>query len=170
MRTRSTVFAVAAVFLLCAKLSAQPKCKVQHLEGTWSLSFMGWAIPLPGGPLPPDQTLPVVGIGLLTVDHRGVWKGPATAVVGGMTFEFEMEGTMEVGPDCAGLVKYSAKFEGIPTPMPGYIERFVLDLARGEIVSASIASPISKPMWISTMKRISNSQTAIEWPEIPPAD
>jgi len=75
-----------------------------------------------------------------------------------------MTGSVEVNSDCVGVVKYTVKVKGFPDPLPGYIEKLVLDLNRQEIVSVSVQSPISKPMWISTWKRISSVPSPVTWP------
>jgi len=169
MRYRILLYTLLVSLGLCSTLGAQPKCKSQNLKGTWSMSFMGWAIPFPGGPLPAGQTLPIVGLGVATVDHTGKMTGPATAMVGGVAMEFEMDGTFEVNDNCAGIVKYAIRLAGSPDLIPGYVERFVLDLGRNEIISVSVQSPISKPMWLTTLKRISYGEVPPGWPELPAA-
>ncbi len=169
MRSRSILCTALLSLALCSALPAQPRCSPQSLRGTWSMSFLGWAIPLPipGSPLPADETLPLVGLSVVTVDHTGKFTGPATAVTGGVVLDFEMKGKMEVNADCSGIVTYGIKLKGSPDFIPGYVERFVLDLNRHEIVSVSIQSPLSKPMWITTMKRISHVEAPVTWPAIP---
>jgi hypothetical protein len=125
---------------------------------------LGWAIPTAEGPWgAAGQTLPIVGLGVATIDHAGKMTGPGTAVMAGLVFDYEMAGTVEVNSDCTGLLKYSLKMKGFPN-LPGYIERFVLDPARQEMVSVSVQSPISKPMWVATWRRISPVAAPVAWP------
>ena len=169
MLSRTVLSATLLSFALCSSIHAQPNCSPQSLRGTWSMSFLGWAIPfaIPGSPLPADQTLPLVGLGVMMVDHTGKFSGPATGVTGGVVLEFEMEGKLEVNADCGGVVRYGIKLKGTQDFIPGYVERFVLDLNRQEMVSVSIKSALSKPMWITTMKRISHVEAPVAWPDIP---
>jgi len=161
---RNIVCAVLLAVWLCSALPAQVQCSSQSLRGNWSVSMLGWAIPTAPGPWgAADQTVPIVGLGVAVIDHTGKVTGPGTAVMAGVIFDYELAGTVEVNSDCTGLVKYSLKIKGFPN-LPGYIERFVLDPARQEMVSVSVQSPISKPMWITTWKRISPVAAPVAWP------
>jgi hypothetical protein len=161
---RNIVCAVLLAVWLCSALPAQVQCSSQSLRGNWSTSSLGWAIPTAEGPWgAAGQTLPIVGLGVATIDHAGKMTGPGTAVMAGLVFDYEMAGTVEVNSDCTGLLKYSLKMKGFPN-LPGYIERFVLDPARQEMVSVSVQSPISKPMWVATWRRISPVAAPVAWP------
>ncbi|MBI4908539.1 MAG: hypothetical protein HY820_33275 [Acidobacteria bacterium] len=153
-------------FWLSGTILAQPQCGSQHLVGVWSASAIGWTIPTASGPWPTGETLPTVGVGLISIDHSGKLSGPGTVVFAGLVLDYEMVGTVSVNSDCAGLIKYTVKIKGFPD-LGGYVERFVLDVTRQEIVTASVRSPISKPMWVMTMKRISAVPAAATWPELP---
>lgn len=161
---RYIVCAVLLAVWLCSALPAQPQCSSQSLRGTWSVSMLGWAIPTADGPWgTANQTLPIVGLGVAIIDHTGKMTGPGTAVMAGVIFDYELAGTVEVNSDCTGLMKYSLKIKGFPN-LPGYIERFVLDVNRQEMVSVSLQSPISKPMWLTTWKRTSPVAAPVAWP------
>ena len=162
---RNIVCAVLLVVWLCSVLPAQPQCSSQSMRGNWSMSLLGWAIPKAEGTWgAAGQTLPIVGLGVASIDHAGKMTGPGAHVLAGLAFDWEMTGTVEVNSDCTGLMKYSMKIKGFPN-LPGLlIERFVLDPVRQEMVSVSIQSPISKPMWVATWKRTSPVPAPVAWP------
>ena len=151
---------------LCPGLLAQPKCIIHNLVGKWSISSSGWAIMTAPGPWPPNEAVPVAGLGILSIDSSGKLSGPGTIAVAGMTFDYEAVGSVELNSDCTGLLLYTVKMKGFPD-LPGYVERFVFDLGRQEMTTVSKRTPISKPMWVSTMKRITVFPGAVVWPDIP---
>jgi hypothetical protein len=166
MLKRNIAGGALIAFWLCGTLLAQPQCGPQHLVGVWSASAIGWTTPTVPGPWPTGETLPTVGVGLISIDHSAKLSGPGTVVFAGLALDYNMVGTVEVNSDCAGVVRYTVKITGFPD-LAGYVERFVLDLTRHEIVTASVRSPISKPMWVMTMKRISAVPAAVTWPGLP---
>ena len=165
MNYRNIVFAALLAAWLPFALSAQPQCSSQNLRGTWSYTMIGWAIPTAPGPWTIGQTLPIVGVGVAIIDHTGKMTGPGTIVMGGVVVDYEMTaGTVEVNSDCTGVMKYTLKLKGTPDLLPGYMEKLVLDLTRHEMVSVPVQSPISKPMWVTTTKRISPVPSPVTWP------
>jgi hypothetical protein len=102
----------------------------------------------------------------VSIDYSGKLTGPGTIVFAGLVLDYEMAGTAEINSDCTGLLKYAVKIKGFPE-LGGYIERFVLDVNRQEVVTVSVRTPISKPMWVMTMKRISAVPALVTWPELP---
>ena len=161
---RNIVCAVLLIVWLCFALPAQVQCSSQNLRGNWSMSLSGWAVPTAEGPWgAANQMLPIVGLGVASIDNAGKMTGPGTHVLAGLVFDLEFAGTVEVNSDCTGLLKYSIKIKGFPN-LPGCIEQFVFDPVRQEMVSVSIQSPISKPMWVATWKRINSVQSPVAWP------
>ncbi|MFN0166231.1 MAG: hypothetical protein ACKV22_07350 [Bryobacteraceae bacterium] len=162
--------ACATLLLLgsSATLRAQPQCSAEQLRGKWSIATTGSALPTAPGPWTVGQTVPVVGAAVVTIDHNGNFTGPGSIVLGGAVLDYEMTGTFAVNSDCAGLMKYTVKLKGLSDVIPGYVERFILDLTHEEIVSVSIQSPLSKPMWLSVMKRISHVPSPVAWPDVTP--
>jgi len=150
----------------CGALLAQPQCSVQNVIGDWSASALGWSILTAPGPWPINETVPTVGLGVVSIDHSGKLTGPGTIVLAGLVIDYDMVGTVEINSDCIGLLKYTVKIKGFPD-MGGYVERFVLDRNRQEMVTVSVRSPISKPMWVMTLRRISAVPAAVTWPELP---
>jgi hypothetical protein len=160
---------IAAAMLMiwpCGALLAQPQCGAQDLIGAWSASALGWSILTAPGPWPINETVPTVGLGVVSIDYSGKLTGPGTIVLAGLVIDYDMVGTVEINSDCTGLLKYVVKIKGFPD-LGGYIERFVLDRIRQEMVTVSVRSPISKPMWVMTLRRISAVPAAVTWPELP---
>ena len=166
MRKRNIVSAIVMVPWLSGALLAQPQCGVQNLAGIWSASALGWSIPTAPGPWPVNETVPTVGLGLVSIDHSGKLTGPGTIALAGLVIDYAMVGTVEINSDCTGFLKYTVQIKGFPE-LRGYVERFVLDRNRQEMVTVSVRSPISKPMWVMTLKRVSSVPAEVTWPELP---
>jgi hypothetical protein len=174
MRIPTIVCATAALLGFCAALAAQQPCSINSIRGTWAMTVSGWAIPL----APPNaQAAPVVGIGAFTIDYTGRLTGSgslswATGIAGttisaGDVLDFDMvDGTVDLNPDCTGIWHYTVRLKGMP-PLPGYVERIVAVPQKDEIVFLSIRTPLSKPMWVGTAKRISPVPSTIAWPQAP---
>jgi hypothetical protein len=161
---RHIVWMILAGASLGCGLEAQPQCSILSLRGTWSSVGQGTAIMTVPGLWPVGSTQNVVGLSAAVIDYSGRLSGPGTIIVGGVVLDYEMTGTMEITADCTGIMRYSVKVKGFPEALPGYVERFVFDPKRDELISVPTQSPISKPGWVNTMKRISASVAAVQWP------
>jgi len=165
---RSIIVHTALGMLVAAGMPslAQPpgQCGGQQMRGTWSVSMSGWQT-FTAGPAA-GQTAPVVGVAVVVVDYQGNFTGPGTIVIGGVVNDFEMSGTVEITPECTGVLKYAVKVKGSPVPAPGFIERAVFDPKNDQAVTASVQAPAAKPMWISTIRRLSNQPLPVTWPEL----
>lgn len=156
-------------------LPSQTYCSVhRNLRGTWAFSEIGWTVPFSD-----SQTVasPVTVLGAMSVDSSGKITGSGTTISGmgipgtqipeGTVLEFDFVGTVELTPDCTGVLKYSIQIIGTPAPLPGqFIERIVYSPGTDEIASMSVQSPLSKPMWIGSYKRIARLPMSITWPTI----
>jgi hypothetical protein len=174
MRITDIVSATAALFGFCAALAAQQPCSVSNIRGTWAMTASGWAIPLAPANSP---AAPVASIGAFTIDYAGRLMGSgsiswATGIAGtniaaGDVLDFDMvDGSVDLNPDCTGIWRYSVKLKGMPA-LTGYVERIVVVPQKDEIVFLSIRSPLSKPMWVGTAKRISPVPSTMSWPPAP---
>lgn len=177
MRARNLVCASLLVLLLCGALPAQPQCGVYSLRGTWAFAEIGWTVPSGGSSA---AASPVTVIGVLSIDSAGKLTGsgttisgtgiPGTPIPAGEVLDFEFEGTVEIGSDCTGFWTYNFKLRGTPAPLPGqFIERIVYSPGKDEILSMSIRSPLSKPMWIGFSTRLSRVPAPVTWPAAPAA-
>jgi len=178
MRIRNVVLAVVLAFWLCSAMPGQENyCGVQSVRGTWAFSGLGWAIPLG----PPADAPPVVFMGVLTIDSAGKMTGPMTVISGagipgtpipaGTVLDFDLVGSVEVTPGCTGIWRYSIQLKGTPAPIPGqYVERIIVVPQKDEIMFMSIRSPLSKPMWVGTAKRLQHLPTPVTWPAAPAQD
>ncbi len=156
-------------------LQSQTYCSIyRNVRGTWAFSEIGWTVPFSD-----SQTVasPVTVLGAMSVDSSGKITGsgttisgtgiPGTQIPAGTVLDFDFEGTVELTPDCTGVLKYSIQIKGTPAPLPGqFIERIVYSPWSDEIVSMSIQSPLSKPMWIGTYKRVGRLPMSIAWPPV----
>jgi len=162
MRTRNlTLFSLLALSA-GTLLQAQAECGLHSVRGVWSSSAIGWAIPLQA---PTAGPLPIVMLGVTTIDYAGKMTGGGTAVWGGEVLDYEFaDATVTVNADCTGVMKYAVKLKGTPAPVPGqYVERLVVVPDKHEAVTVPTKSPLSKPMWVNTMKRISPAPYPVTW-------
>jgi hypothetical protein len=147
----------------CFALTAQQQCTLNSAAGTWSWTISGSSVQTMGPAA--GQTLPIVGIQILSIDRNGKMWGPGTVVSGGAVFEYSLAGSIEITADCTGVMRYTCQLPGLGAV--SYIERFILDPNRQEIVNMSIASQASKPMWVGTAKRLSPvPQQQLAWPAV----
>ena len=166
---------------LCSVLSAQlrffnPSCSINNVRGTWAFAELGWTVPAESGAA--AVASPVTVIGAFTVDSSGKMTGsgttisaagiPGTPIPAGEVLDFDFTGTIEITQDCTGVLKYSIKLAGTPGPLPGqFIERFVYSPSKDELLSMSIQSPLSKPLWIGRYTRLGLVPLPVAWPTIP---
>jgi len=94
---------------------------------------------------------------------------PGTPIPAGAVLDFDfVDASVEVTPDCTGIWKYSLQLKGTPAPIPGqYVERIVVLPQQDEILFMSIQSPLSKPMWVGTAKRLFQLPRPVAWPAAP---
>jgi hypothetical protein len=77
---------------------------------------------------------------------------------------------VEVNADCTGLLTYSILLKGLPAPAIGpYVDRLIVNPSRDEILGMGVQSPLSKPMWVYTLNRISHVPSPVSWPAAPDA-
>jgi hypothetical protein len=102
-----------------------------------------------------------------TISGTGI---PGTPIPAGTVLDFDFEGTAEIGSDCTGFWNYNIKLKGTPGPLPGqFVERIVYSAGKDEILSMSIQSPLSKPMWVGLSTRLSHIPAPVAWPTAPAA-
>jgi len=155
MKIRNLIYALLAMVVLCAGLPAQQNCTSVSLSGTWAYTLQGIVYPFP--PAAADA-VPVMGTGLLLIDQDGKFSGPLTFIQGGEVLDLEViNGTITVDPDCRGTLKYGCKLNGMTLPGQ-WIERVILFPDKSgdnpEMATISVSSPLSKPSWLSTCRRI----------------
>ncbi|HLK69774.1 MAG TPA: hypothetical protein VKU19_40370 [Bryobacteraceae bacterium] len=163
------------VLSLCCVLSAQPLCSIDSVRGTWAFAELGWTVPIASGSS--AVASPVTVIGAFSVDYSGKMTGsgttisgagiPGTPIPAGEVLDFDFTGTVEITSDCTGVLRYAIQIKGTPGPLPGqFIERFVYSPHTDELLSMSIQSPLSKPLWIGRYTRLGRVQAAVAWPTV----
>jgi hypothetical protein len=172
----SQKIAVILFCVLCFSSAglAQPQCNISQVVGNWSYHVSGWDI-LPGGTTP----VQMVFMGVLSIDYSGNVSGPGTFAMGapiagtpipaGQALDYDfVSGSIQLTPDCTGLLSTMMKIKGSPAPPIGpYIGRIVVFPGRGEMISMSYRAPgTEKPMWITTYKRMTHAPSAVEWPQV----
>ena len=175
MRFRTlTIVAVLTICLCGAAAAQQTVCSPQTLIGTWVYNASGWAIP--NGT---STAVPVTFLGAISISYgaKAIVSGPGTFIAGGAfpgtpiqagtILEYTLDGTMEVTADCTGMLIYTMQVAGLPMPIGPLIERVVVVPSKGEILLMSVFSPLSKPLWTYTAKRISPLPTPVAWPVNP---
>ena len=174
MRAQNLIGTALLALGLCCALAAQPQCSIQNVVGTWGYTGIGWSIPA-GGSAPAPLTM----IGIIVIDYSGKETGPGTFVSGapvpgtpipaGQPLDFDIvNATVQVNADCTALLKYSIQLKGMPVPPIGpYFDRLVVVPNGGEFLEMSVQSPISKPFWIYTFKRMSPVPAPVSWPAVP---
>lgn len=167
--------AALLVLCVCCVAAAQPQCSLHDLVGVWAYSGIGWVV-YPGQ----STAVPVSMIGIAVIDYSGRITGPGTItnaapipgtpIPAGQPLDWEFVGDtpVKVNPDCTAVLSYAVQVKGMPGPLPGYIDRMIVLANTGEILGMGVASPLSKPMLVYTMKRISHVPTPVSWPTIPP--
>jgi hypothetical protein len=176
MHVRNLAGGMLLALSLCGAIPAQPSCRLESVRGTWAFAELGWTVPLGSGSS--AVASPVTVIGLFTVDYSGKMTGSGTTISGtgiagtpipaGEFLDFDFSGTVEITSDCAGLLRYSIQLKGTPAPLPGqFIERFVYSPAKDELLSMSIQSPLSKPLWIGRYMRLGHVPSPVAWPDAP---
>jgi len=179
MYVRKMACAAVLAVSLCSIVSAQPwffnpSCTVNTVRGMWAFAELGWTVPSGSGSS--AVASPVTVIGAFTIDS-GKMTGsgttisaagiPGTPIPAGEVLDFEFTGTVEITPDCTGVLKYSIQIKGTSAPLPGqFIERFVYLPYRDELLSMSIQSPLSKPLWIGRYTRLGHAPAPVAWPTI----
>lgn len=172
MSTRTAILAISLPLLCCSACLAQPQCSVSHVVGNWSYHASGWDIPSAGA-----APVPMVFMGVLSIDWSGNVTGPGTFAMGaplagapipaGQALDYEfVSGSIQVTSDCTGLLSTMMKIKGSPAPPIGpYIGRIIVLRDKGEIVAMSFRAPgAEKPMWTYVLRRISHVASTVEWP------
>lgn len=162
--------------LLCAGqgMYAQ-RCDYWSTRGAWALEGSGYAIPFAATPQQPG---PVVLMGVLTVDASGKASGPLTVVSGfaipgtpippGTVLDMEfVEASVEVNADCAGVLRYSVKIQGLPQAIGPYVDRVVVLPDKGEMIGLTVKSPISYPVFTWRARKMTNETKPVTWPAAP---
>jgi hypothetical protein len=175
MRARNVVIAVLLALWICSALPAQSQCTLQTVVGHWAYNLAGWYIPA-GGTVP----VQVAGIGVFNIDYSGKVTGPATwamampfagtPITSGQMLEYDfVSGSIQVTPDCTGLLTTMLKIKGLPIPAMGpYVGRIIVLPDKGEILAMSLqAPPGEKPMWTYTLRRMSPTPGPVAWPDPP---
>jgi hypothetical protein len=172
MLIRNLASATVMALGLCCAVTAQPRCSMNDLVGVWAYQASGWVVP--SGE---STTAPISMLGIGSIDHNGNFTGPGTVTTGaaiagipaGTPLEFDMiNATVQVNADCTGLIRYYVQLKGVPVPPVGpYIDRLVVIPNQDEVLALGVVSPLSKPAWIYTMKRISRVPSAVSWPALP---
>jgi hypothetical protein len=172
---RNTACAVVLAFSFCCALPAQPSCSINNLRGTWAFADLGWTVPLGSGTT--GVASPVTGIGVFAIDYSGKMTGSGTTISGteiagtpipaGEVLDFDFTGSIEITSDCTGVMRYSLQLKGTPAPLPvQFIERFVYSPRKDELISMSIQSPLSKPLWIGRYMRLEYMAAPVAWPTV----
>ena len=176
MRAGNMACATLLGLSICCALPAQHQCRMGNLVGAWAFSEIGWTVPQGTG----SSTVasPVTVIGVATIHYSGKMTGsgtfisgagiPGTPIPAGEVLDFDFTGTVEINPDCAGSLRYSIQVKGTPAPLPGeFIERFVYSPRKDEVISMSIQSPLSRPLWNGLYTRLGHVPESIAWPDVP---
>jgi hypothetical protein len=174
MRTRNLSRMALLALCVCCALAAQPQCSNQDIVGVWAYSGVGWVVPTGE-----STAAPVSMIGIAAIDFGAKLTGPGTittaaltagVIPSGVPLDYDMvNATVQLNPDCSALLKYYIQLKVMPgaTPVGPYVDRLVVVPGQGEILGMGVASPLSKPMWVYTMKRISRVPSALSWPAVP---
>jgi hypothetical protein len=110
-----------------------------------------------------DYSRKMIGSGT-TISGTGIAGTPIPA---GEVLDFDFTGTIEITPDCTGLLRYAIQLKGSAAPLPGeFIERFVYLPAKDELVSMSVQSPLSRPLWIGRYTRLGRMPVSVAWPAV----
>lgn len=165
----------AALLVACSwmDLAAQSQCGLESVRGKWAFSEIGWSV-LPGS----ATADPVTVMGVVSIDYTGQMSGsgtwisgaalPGTPLPAGAVIDFDFTGSVSINSDCTGSWRYTITVRGMPGPLPReFIERIVYAPQTDEIVSMSVQSALSKPLWIGSSKRLSKTPGPISWPDVP---
>jgi hypothetical protein len=176
MFSRTVVIAVLLALCFCGASFAQSQCSISQVVGNWSYHVSGWDIPS-GGTAPVQMLF----IGVLSIDWSGKVTGPGTFAMGaplagtpipaGQALDYDfVSGSIQLTPDCTGLLSTMMKIKGSRAPPMGpYIGRIIVLPDQGEIVAMSFRAPgTERPMWTYILKRMTPVPSAVEWPQPQP--
>ena len=108
MRRRIILSAAASMLLAYIPAEAQaPVCKRPMLQGAWSLTCTGSTELynlVPG--TPPGTLVPFSVLGRTVIGPEGTGNGKGVGSIAGTQFEFTVEETFTVRPDCTGERSY----------------------------------------------------------------
>jgi hypothetical protein len=109
---------------------------------------------------PSPVALPVVLLGVATVDLDGTLSGKGTVTVGQQTMKLKFAGTVEIRPDCTATATYYLQpdFLAAPSPVPVKEDWVVLGGAADRIRVIVTAFPFGVQVTMGTWERISISQ------------
>ena len=171
MRALRVAGSIMLAFFFCRAVPAQAQCSLQNVVGQWAYNYSGWYIP--AGATAPVQ---ISTHGVFIIDWTGKVTGPGTWAMGaplagtpvqaGQMLEFDfVDGTIQVTPDCTGLLSTMLKFKALPIPALGpYYGRIIVLPARNEIEGMALVAPgTEKPMWTYTLKRMSSQPATVTW-------
>jgi hypothetical protein len=170
MLTRNAAGAAVLALSACFAAAAQPQCTMANVVGLWAHAVSGLSIPK--GATAPVET---VFIGVLNIDWSGKVTGTGTtasaapsgggAFPAGQMLEFDyVKGSIQLTPDCTGLLATYIQLKGAPIPPIGpYTGRFIAIPDKNEMIAMSGLAPDGKPMWTYTLRRMSHVPGPVAW-------
>ncbi len=172
MRFRNLAGAAALALSMGCGAWSQQQCSLASVVGKWAHNVLGWDIPQ--GATTPVQ---IAFLGVLSVDWSGKVTGVgsnifATQLAGvippGTELEYEyVNGSIQITPDCTGLLTTYIQFKGLPIPAQGpYTGRILVFPDKGEMVAMAVRGPGDKPIWTYTLRRMSTVPGPVEWPAV----
>ena len=153
--TRSILGALVLLVLFAVPVAAQPLCDQHWIRGTWAYTYEGMLYPfMPDGTLSPTP-VPIVLLGIVSIDANGAVTGGGTGVMGTQVIEYEfVNSTVEAGPGCTATGKYSLSVPGMGT-VPGQgMDRLVLMPGDDEMRAICVQGVLGRPVYVGTYKRI----------------
>ena len=144
---------------------AEPSCTAKTVRGTYGTAAEGIILKTVPGQTQPVPA-PYSGIGVIAIDGEGGITGGSTASIAGELMESELaDASLQVLPDCTGLISYRLRPKGAPAALPGGISKVVILDNGDEIRALEIQLPmgIGMPLLPSVSKRISKEPGPVGW-------
>ncbi|HUI54141.1 MAG TPA: hypothetical protein VLY04_04170 [Bryobacteraceae bacterium] len=133
-------------------------CFNNAVVGTFGVTYQGYAMTAVPGQSQPVP-VPISYVGNATVDSKGKLTGGGTYSVGGTIENVTLaNATIQIKPDCTGIMEYRIVPLGSNQPLPGQgSDQFVAFENRDEIILMTAQGVFGGPVMLGSMKRIEKS-------------
>ena len=153
---------LALAALCCLQAHAQNLCSPYVVRGTYVVSYRGSVYQFMDDGKAASVALPVVLLGVATVDpYTGTLSGRGTVTVGQQTMKLQFSGTVEIRPDCTATATYYLQPDFLPAPSPVPVKEEWVVLKEADRVRVIVTNfPFGLQVTMGTWERISYQQTA----------
>lgn len=146
----------AVLVLCCLEAHAQNRCDPYSVRGSYAVSYKGSVYQFMEDGTPSPVALPVVLLGVATVDPTtGALSGTGTVTVGQNTMKLQFSGSVEIRRDCTATATYYLQPDFLPAPSPvPVVEEWVV-IPGGDRIRVIITKfPFGRQVTLGTWERL----------------